>query len=764
MSVRRFILLLLIVLFIVPGLARAEQKLLEQVVVQLDWKYQFQYAGFIMAREKGFYAQQGLDVSLLEYQSGTNIVHEVLSRNVNFGLHNSSLIVEDKKILPIVLLASYLQRSPLVFVTQPDIKTPADLKGKVIMGTSDELKYSSLALLLNHHDITPQNSTITAQKFSIDDFINGDVDAMSAFLSNQIYELNKRKIAYNILNPADYGFIMSAVNLFTSQEEALKHTERTKRFLLATNQGWHYALEHPEETIQTIHSKYAPQKSLDALRFEANVTRELFLLDLYPIGTIKPELTSLTYKQLLSRNIIDKQIKLPAYQFDEVILQHNQNTAFTTREQEFLKEKKTIHVCVDPDWMPFEGLMDGHHYGIAADYMTLFREQLPIPLEVVETSSWQESIEAAKDRRCDIFSLAAKTPERSKYMDFTHPYVTLPVVIATTMDKIYIDDIADIVDQPIAVVEGYAIAEQLRARYPGINIVDVASISEGLERVESGELYCYVDNLMVIAEQIQKRFTGVIKVTGRLDEKVALAIGTRNDEPELRSIFDKLIHSVSPEQEQEIYNRWASVKQEMGFNYTLFWKIFGTVAFIAGLFSVHYYQLRKYNRKLLTLSETDKLTGLANRLKLDKMLLEQEQLFIRYQIPCGVIIFDIDYFKTVNDTYGHPAGDQVLKEMAQLIRENIRTTDHVGRWGGEEFMIIAPSSNREESEQLADKLLCAMRNHRFAQVGTVTASFGVCAFRHELSASKVLNLADKALYQAKAEGRNRVISCTSLTE
>ena len=84
--------------------------------------------------------------------------------------------------------------------------------------------------------------------------------------------------------------------------------------------------------------------------------------------------------------------------------------------------------------------------------------------------------------------------------------------------------------------------------------------------------------------------------------------------------------------------------------------------------------------------------------------------------------------------------------------------------GGEEFLIIAPSSNWQETEQLADKLLAALRKHPFENVGTVTASFGVCAFRQELGASKVLSLADKALYQAKAEGRNRVVSCTSLSD
>jgi diguanylate cyclase (GGDEF)-like protein len=762
--IRTIIAIIFILCCGLPLQAQAVPTPLEQVTLQLDWKYQFQYAGFIMAKEKGFYARQGLDVSLLEYQPGTDIVHSVLSRQNNYGIHNASLIISDRKILPTVLLASYFQRSPLVLITRPEITSPTDLAGKKIMGTSDEMKYSSLALLLNHYHINVSNSTVTGQNFSVDDFIAGKIDAMSAFLSNQTYQLNQNHIAYNILNPADFGFIMSAVNLFTSRDEALKHPDRTRHFLAASNQGWRYALDHPEEAIQIIHQKYAPEKSLDALRYEANVTREMFLLDLYPIGTINPELTSLTYKQLLSRNMIDSSEKLSVFQFDELMAHHRQDTDFTPKERDYLEQKQTIRVCVDPEWMPFEGIIDGQHCGIAADYLDLFRAQLPIPLEVVQTDSWQESIEAAKERRCDIFSLAAETPGRKAYMDFTHPYVTLPVVIATTMDKIFIEEIGDIRHQPIGVVRGYAIAEELRSHHPDINIVDVESISDGLQRVESGELYCYVDNLMVIAEQIQKKFTGVIKISGRLEEKVALAIGTRNDEPELHTVFDKLIHTVTPEQEQEIYNRWVSVKQEMGFNNALLWKLFAVVVFIAGLFGVHYYQLRKYNSKLLNLSETDKLTGLYNRLKLDKILDEQEQLHQRYQTPCGIILFDIDHFKQVNDTFGHPVGDLVLKELAELVANNIRNTDHLGRWGGEEFLIIAPSSDYSETIQLAEKLLTALRNHPFETVGKVTASFGVCALRRDLTATRAISLADKALYQAKSEGRNRVISCQELID
>lgn len=140
----------LVILLLLPVAAFPADKSLEKVVVQLDWIYQFEFAGFIAAKEKGYYRDAGLDVELREYKAELDTVGEVMSQKVNYGIHNSSIVIEDGKVVPIVLLATYLQRSPLIFVTSPEIKQPSDLIGKRIMGTTDELKYSSLALLLDH--------------------------------------------------------------------------------------------------------------------------------------------------------------------------------------------------------------------------------------------------------------------------------------------------------------------------------------------------------------------------------------------------------------------------------------------------------------------------------------------------------------------------------------------------------------------------------------------------------------------------------------
>ncbi|MEA3466420.1 MAG: ABC transporter substrate-binding protein, partial [Thermodesulfobacteriota bacterium] len=461
-----FVAMYLALLLGLPLSAQAQPLAIEQVSLQLDWKYQFEYAGFIVAKEKGFYADAGLNVTLLEYQPKIDIVADVLAQKTTYGIHNSSLVIHDGKIQPMVLLATYFQRSPLVFVTQKEIKEPIDLVGKTIMLTKNEAKHSSLALLLNKFGID-HDTNIIEHTFNIQDFIDGNVDAMSAFRTNQIYDLNKQNIPHSIIDPADYGFIMTAVNVFTSKAETAQHPERTRRFIEASNRGWSYALDNIDEVVKLIHAKYAPHKTIEALMFEANITKKMLLRDLYPIGSVNKELTLRTYKQLHNLGKIDDNQRM-----NQVVLfddEKNNQLNFTNAELDYLAKKQEITMCVDPDWMPFEHIKDGIHYGIAADYMALFQEKLPIPIRLIPTQSWQESIQQAQKRSCDILSLAASTTERNKYMRFTPPYVSIPVVIATTTDKIFINNIKDITGKKVGIVRGYAIGEEMRSRHPEIN-------------------------------------------------------------------------------------------------------------------------------------------------------------------------------------------------------------------------------------------------------------------------------------------------------
>ena len=156
------------------------------------------------------------------------------------------------------------------------------------------------------------------------------------------------------------------------------------------------------------------------------------------------------------------------------------------------------------------------------------------------------------------------------------------------------------------------------------------------------------------------------------------------------------------------------------------------------------------------LSKRDKLTNLYNRVKTDESIKHEMKSSRRYNTDLSLILLDMDYFKLVNDNYGHLVGDAVLIQAANILQENIRESDIVGRWGGEEFIIICPQSDESSVKLLSDKLRKLIENFEFNVVEKKTASFGVTQFKKDDTLESFINRADKALYIAKESGRNRV--------
>lgn len=169
-------------------------------------------------------------------------------------------------------------------------------------------------------------------------------------------------------------------------------------------------------------------------------------------------------------------------------------------------------------------------------------------------------------------------------------------------------------------------------------------------------------------------------------------------------------------------------------------------------------ELDDKNHALEILSVTDRLTGLANRRKLESSLQAELLRARRYDKEFSIIMLDIDRFKIINDTFGHQTGDAVLAQLAGLLRDNARETDIVGRWGGEEFLIICPETNLLVVTALAERYRQEMERTDFGPVGQVTSSFGVTAIQEGDDMQTLVRRADEALYRAKESGRNRVES------
>jgi diguanylate cyclase (GGDEF)-like protein len=167
-------------------------------------------------------------------------------------------------------------------------------------------------------------------------------------------------------------------------------------------------------------------------------------------------------------------------------------------------------------------------------------------------------------------------------------------------------------------------------------------------------------------------------------------------------------------------------------------------------------ELQEKNRQLELLAVTDPLTGAYNRLRLDQLLVAELARAERYNDPFCVIMMDVDKFKSVNDEYGHQAGDQLLIALVAILGKHTRQVDVVGRWGGEEFQILVPGQGLQKARDLAEKLRLQVAEYRFPTVGQRTASFGVAVFQSGDTITALIERADLALFRAKAKGRNRV--------
>ncbi len=160
---------------------------------------------------------------------------------------------------------------------------------------------------------------------------------------------------------------------------------------------------------------------------------------------------------------------------------------------------------------------------------------------------------------------------------------------------------------------------------------------------------------------------------------------------------------------------------------------------------------------LLRLAATDVLTGSANRRELETELGYQAQIAERYGQACSLIMFDLDDFKRVNDIHGHEVGDLVLRELVAVTNERLRGVDTLARWGGEEFMVLAPATGLEGARELAERIRGALEAHPFSGLGwSLTASFGVAQYQPGEEVSGLFRRVDRALYRAKEGGRNRV--------
>lgn len=432
---------------------------------------------------------------------------------------------------------------------------------------------------------------------------------------------------------------------------------------------------------------------------------------------------------------------------------------------------KTIKYCINPDGLPFEGLNEkNEHSGISSDYYSLFENILSAKFELVRTENWNQSITFIKEKKCDMLALGMETYERRKYLNFTSNYLNVPLVVATKVDVPFINHILDLEGEKVGIIKGDAFVKILRQKYPSLDLVEVEDINEGLDKVKSGKLFGFIDTLASIGYEFQHKYFGELKIAGKINETLELSMAVVKEDEVLLNILQKAINSMTNDMHREIFSKWIPIKYEKGVNYELVWKI--AIGSLIVILLVVYWNrkiiktnrlleeaqkdIEEKNKELEKLATTDKLTNLYNRRKIEELLEFEINRSERFNHNFGLAIVDIDKFKEVNDTYGHQIGDKVLKELANILNTNRRKTDFVGRYGGEEFVIICPESDVQGVIKLMETFKEKICNYKFSKVENKTASFGVTMSQRGDTIESILKRADDALYKAKDNGRNKI--------
>ncbi len=281
--------------------------------------------------------------------------------------------------------------------------------------------------------------------------------------------------------------------------------------------------------------------------------------------------------------------------------------SLTAAEKAWIRDHSTIRIGIDPATPPFEFVdTDGNYGGIASDYIGLLADRLGFDINIVPSSSWSEVIIKGKSRIVDVYPCAVDTPERRTYMRFTRAYLKFPVVIITQSKTPYVGGLKDLNGLRVAVVRDFASHEYLLRDYPDILLHLVNSPREGLEAVSSNEVYAFVENLGTATYLISKHGFLNLKVAASTPYDFEMALGVRNDWPELLNLMEKGLSSINTEERNAISRKWLTLKFEHEINTAHYWnlaKVGGGAAIILAVIVFWNVQIRRREERFRGLTE-----------------------------------------------------------------------------------------------------------------------------------------------------------------
>ena len=589
---------------------------LEKVSLQLHWKYQFEFAGFIAAKEKGFYRDVGLDVEIKENNQDINIEDEVIRGKADYGLYNSYTLIDYLEGKPLKLVASFFKRAALVLITSPDIHSPKDLIGKKVMAENREDFIFNFKPYLDGYGVDINDIIIVPNTYNTDDFIAGKVDAMTAFISNEPHKLDMKNVRYNILNPSDDNLYGLQMELFTSVHETLYHPKRVSAFKKASIKGWEYALSHKDEIIDIIYDKYTKKISKESLRDEAICTEKLVLPHTYDIGSI-------------DKNYLNKQVDFfkdyyhiqDVNSVDDFIfkgINFDKQSLFNKEELAYLKNESNVNVCINPDIYPIDGVISGTQTGIMGDIYDLVSQKTELNFIPIATKDYKDLVTKVNSKECAVVSILPTQTLMFPNMVISKPFFNTYFTLISTINKSFIKESYELKNKKL-LVQFEIYKNQILAVHPSYDIEVENNVEKMMKRLLKGEVHSVIAANEVADYMIDEHGRGKLKINGFLAKNHVIkgSFASQKDDPVLTSILQKSFDDISSQQIDEIIKNWRLTRYHDNTNYNLIIKIV-IIALIIVLIMIYY-------QRILHRTNDELASTIKELVKKDQLLVMQSK-------------------------------------------------------------------------------------------------------------------------------------------
>lgn len=770
----------------------------DKVVLQLRWDHQFQFAGYYAADWQGYYADANLDVEIRPAIGATGeklrAIDEVAAGRADFGIAGANLLLGLDAGIPLRLLASIFQTDPTAWYALPDanLHHPADLLRLRVLSYPGSLAQASLWAMLRAEGLDPNR--VTTVKLDIGNglalLVDGEVDVIPGYTLSTPLLLRQQGLAFQELHSRRYGVDFYGDSLFTHQDLIHRDPDLVNRFTRASLAGWRYALEHAQLIAERI-SRELP-RSLEAEdvvalnHFQADQVRDVTLYPVVEVGHINPARWAAMYGALLRAGLVSAPLDPDVFIYAPERLTR-QAQARTQRMLLLVSLALLVVALLLTFWHALRRQADRIRLKALAESETRLRQIIDLLPHMVFVRNAQGHYLLANRAQADFYGISVEELlERSVSGVMTRPEDRALVteedkmVLASgerqMIPKVPLRNARGDIRLLSAVKIPFAPVGDTQPAVLGVSM-DVTDEHRNRQRLRllAGAIQQLDDAICITeAEPLEEPGPRIVfvnpafqRITGyRYREVVGRSPrflqGPKSSQRELQRVY-RLLAQRRPVQAEVV-------------SYTKNGKPFWMGCRIAPVSDskrrvTHYVAIardvtaeRLSRRRVEHQATHDPLTGLANRSLLMALVADAIARHQRHGQTLALLFIDLDRFKPVNDTLGHEAGDQVLREVAKRLRQSVRQSDTVARLGGDEFAVLLDRLNSlRQAELVAGKILQRLRQP-FSVTGQtvrISASIGISGFpRDGATVEALLRHADDAMYRVKQSGRDGFDSST----